>query len=213
MLPYNNMIKSRINKALKFIIPIFILFIIALNAPNIHDVYVNFIANSCSAEIGSIKYKKLSDDRDNPPLWDGRSLASMESNNNINFHKALAQYPTVKSCLWDSEIDKIKPDLTRFNWIKLNNIYDHSVCMSRIFSSIEDIEESKKWLRSQGFIIRKIEKKHTYTDIDAVWDYDNKLCGPGIYGILSGLMNDNITTRILFNDDGKIQDIITYFLK
>jgi hypothetical protein len=82
----------------------------------------------------------------------GRPLSEWKGQPDYNaLRSAVDTFPDVQSCLVESERGAYFPNLTRFDWARVKQPEDAEVCMFRVFSSIEDIEQSKEWLRSQWF--------------------------------------------------------------
>ena len=60
---------------------------------------------------------------------------------------AVYKFSTVKDCLVESEQTSDSPDLRLINWDTIKTREELSVCLRRIFVSLEDYEAIKSWLK------------------------------------------------------------------
>lgn len=63
---------------------------------------------------------------------------------------AAQRFADVRSCLVPSEQDADMPDLRKIDWARIRTREQASVCLFRIFSSLETPERAVTWLAAQG---------------------------------------------------------------
>lgn len=105
-------------------------------------------------EICPIPYVRLAKQETEPFLFLGK-VVDEDHPRSGDYKRALRRFPDVRSCLVEKEREKPKPDLRQIDWDKIRNIKDIDVCVFRIASSIEDIENIKLWLLHHDFRVGK----------------------------------------------------------
>lgn len=135
---------SLLGLMIALLIILFISFVV-IAAPDIDATRAECIGQT---EI-QIPYKDLADEKTQPFVAFGSPLTP-ESYDFKNYQKSIERFPEVKSCLTQSEQQKAMPDITRFDWRKINNDHDAKVCLFRVFSSIGDPKNADSWLKTQG---------------------------------------------------------------
>jgi hypothetical protein len=73
------------------------------------------------------------------------------------YEDAIERYPDAASCLVEDERAKNPVDLTRFNWDGFETFAELGVCLSRIGTTIGEIDRFVIWLRQQGYTVDEPE--------------------------------------------------------
>lgn len=113
------------------------------------------LANSVTAQvlysdqIGNIV--ALSEESTHPFRNRGRGVH--EEPVKSRYGKAVRKHPSVRSCLEESEQNTSTPDLKKFAWGEFKGTAHVTVCMFRIATSYESIEDFRDWLHHQGFSV------------------------------------------------------------
>lgn len=91
--------------------------------------------------------RQLSSEDNAPFLFFGQKVTGSPLEK--KYAESLARFPSVLDCLASPNRDK--PDLTNFDWSKINSLHDADVCLFRVASSYSTPDEMKRWLKLQGF--------------------------------------------------------------
>lgn len=92
---------------------------------------------------------RLSDEESLPMLYVGHIVR--DSKYEKLYGSSIKKFQSVKHCLKNSEQRTTHPDLTKFDWRKINNSEEAEVCIFRIATSYNDKTSMKTWLETQGF--------------------------------------------------------------
>lgn len=120
----------------------------------------------------------------------------------------IQQFPSVRSCLVETEQDAEKPDLAAFNWKSMENPAQAEVCIYRIATSYGDPQALATWLENQGFQRVTFSKRATTVDgskinsIQADWPVQEK-------GALLGLGNP-VTKKMIESVSYSLKIIVMY---
>jgi hypothetical protein len=169
----------------------------------------------CGREVGLIPFKRLSYETVFPFLYAAHPLSDFPKHPYYEeYRAAVTRFPEVRACLLDSEKEKQTPNLTRFDWNKMNSTFDAEVCLFRVFSSIGSIEESRQWFESQGFKPHPLYQASGDPGLlimEAGWFTDK--CGERFvsrhfWEWLSQLLDNNpISTSVWFTGDGEVRAV------
>ncbi len=129
--------------------------------------------------------RKLSYEALSPFKRGGKAVLELPHDHQLyrDYHHAIKQFPSVRSCLYSEEQYKNQPNLTRIDWDKIDVKEDAEVCLFRIADSYEEPEEMENWFYFQG-IPYKPTKQHSQVDesrhiLSANWA--TRLHGPLYY--------------------------------
>jgi hypothetical protein len=101
--------------------------------------------------LDKITYEVLTDEKTRP-FWNGSAPKY--------FQNAISKFPHVRSCMVSSEHRKEIIDIRLIDWNRFSNDDDATVCLWRIFTSLNSQENIEKWLKFQGFPERADVKKY-----------------------------------------------------
>ena len=74
------------------------------------------------------------------------------------YEEALVQFPDALSCLKESEREKKFVDLLQIDWNAPKYLQGLNVCIFRIFTSLENVDEMYIWLSFHEFDVRPLRR-------------------------------------------------------
>lgn len=185
-----------------------------------------FLLNLYEATLGAptlkgapIAYKHLATEKSHPfPLYSGRE-------SRVAHKSAIWKFPDVSSCLtWSEQFTKT-PDLRNMSWWSLSTAEDADVCLFRIFSSIESVDDVIAWVGSLGLNItfrRKIRRQRMYRfdekmpgmQLNMTWGLREK--GPMFFAwgwrrVIVTLFAWGANTQMYFTQDSRVVRISSGF--
>lgn len=104
-----------------------------------------------------IAYRRLSDESTAPFIMFGGRVP-VDHPEYSDYAKSIRRFPGIKSCLKTPETKNARPDISQFDWDKMRSRTDAEVCLFRVFTSIGAIEDSRRWLQSQGFSLESTKE-------------------------------------------------------
>lgn len=91
-----------------------------------------------------IPYHHLATEATDPHPMSGKPRVSED------WLRAISDVPDVRDCLEPDQQALKRPDLRRFDWLRVRG-RERDICLFRVFSSLGTPERATAWIRSQGF--------------------------------------------------------------
>jgi hypothetical protein len=85
------------------------------------------------------------------PYWFGSRVMTPDMGVWPDYKDALKRYPDVRPCLTEGAQTGESVNLLDFDWEKPNDFEALSVCLFRLFTSLDDLDLITEWLDVQGF--------------------------------------------------------------
>ncbi len=95
-----------------------------------------------------------------------------------HFIDSIESFPSVRDCLKKEEMNAPQPDLSAFDWDRIDSLESATVCIWRVASSYRGIDDVELWLFDQGFDVsprfRREEAGAMREGLSATWPMNER---------------------------------------